>query len=123
MWSSVEVNVGVICACLPVLQPVIQRLFGNLSGGSKLSKFAIHTSRRKIDTHRSVAASTANTAPFRRLDEDVIGLPSRFVANDTWVSSGSISDAEGKGGHPTSATPLNAIRIERNVDLLDGPRS
>lgn len=81
MWSSVDVNVGIICACLPVLQPVIQRLFGNLLSGSKFSKYANHMSRQGHDTHNSAAASAASTAPFRRLDEDVIGPPPRVASN------------------------------------------
>jgi len=120
VWSSVEVNVGIICACLPVLQPVIQKLFGNVLGGSKHSKYTIHTSRQKNGTHISSAASVAGTAHFRRLDDDVINLPPKSAVHDTWVSAGSHSDGNEVF---TQAVPLNAIHVKRNVDLLNGPRS
>lgn len=123
MWSSVEVNIGILCACLPVLQPVIQKLFGNVLGSSKNFKYAIHTSRGEHGTHIRAPASAASTAPFRRLDEDVISLPPNSAISDTWVSAGSHSEGNGTVVGETQAVPLNAIHVKRNVDVLNRLRS
>lgn len=34
-WSSIEVNVAIICACLPTLKPLIIRIFPSLLGSTR----------------------------------------------------------------------------------------
>lgn len=34
IWSNVEISVGIICACLPVLRPLVQAVGRRLFGGS-----------------------------------------------------------------------------------------
>ncbi|PKX90720.1 putative integral membrane protein (Pth11) [Aspergillus novofumigatus IBT 16806] len=41
-WAMVEINVGIICACLPVLRPLVLRVFPRLAG-SKNSSGDKHT--------------------------------------------------------------------------------
>ncbi|GFF32528.1 hypothetical protein IFM58399_03242 [Aspergillus lentulus] len=41
-WAMVEINVGIICACLPVLRPLLLRIFPKLAG-SKNSSGDKHT--------------------------------------------------------------------------------
>ncbi|RAH48924.1 putative integral membrane protein (Pth11) [Aspergillus brunneoviolaceus CBS 621.78] len=36
-WAMVEINVGIICACLPVLRPLLLQLAPHIFGGSKVS--------------------------------------------------------------------------------------
>jgi len=36
IWSNAEVSVGIICACLPILRPLIQAASRNFFGESKL---------------------------------------------------------------------------------------
>ena len=118
LWSSVEVNVGIICACLPVMQPVIQKIFGNVLGRSRHSKYAMHPSRK---THISEAVNAVNTAPFRKLDEETVRLPPQSAVNDTWVSAGSDTGGYGEFEEDVRAIPLNAIHVQQNVDLTKGP--
>jgi hypothetical protein len=35
MWSTIEINVGIICACMPSLRVLLVRLFPNLLGTSQ----------------------------------------------------------------------------------------
>lgn len=37
MWSSVEVNVGIICACIPTLKPLLIRILPSFSDGNRQS--------------------------------------------------------------------------------------
>ncbi|PYH89193.1 hypothetical protein BO71DRAFT_390114 [Aspergillus ellipticus CBS 707.79] len=39
-WAMVEINVGIICACLPVLRPLLLQVFPQLLGSSKASSGA-----------------------------------------------------------------------------------
>lgn len=38
MWSAVEVHVGIICACVPGVKPLVAKIFPNLLGKIKLVK-------------------------------------------------------------------------------------
>jgi hypothetical protein len=37
-WSTIEVNVGIICACMPTMRLLLQRFFPNIIG-STLQKY------------------------------------------------------------------------------------
>ena len=38
LWSTVEINVGIICTCMPTLRLLLVRLFPALGGGSSYAK-------------------------------------------------------------------------------------
>ena len=38
-WSSIEVNVGITCACLPTMKPVLDRLFTKVHQNRQRSVF------------------------------------------------------------------------------------
>ncbi|KAL9109427.1 MAG: hypothetical protein Q9227_005934 [Pyrenula ochraceoflavens] len=54
-WSSVEINVGILCATLPSLRPLITRLFPRLLHGSSHARASPH----------AAAAAAAAAAPQR----------------------------------------------------------
>ncbi|KAJ4334626.1 hypothetical protein N0V95_009118 [Ascochyta clinopodiicola] len=41
-WSNIEVNVGIICACLPTLRVILVKIFPNIMGTTKASSQAYH---------------------------------------------------------------------------------
>ena len=41
-WSNIEVNVGIICACLPTLRVILVRMFPKIMGTTKASSQAYH---------------------------------------------------------------------------------
>jgi hypothetical protein len=41
-WSNIEVNVGIICACLPTLRVILVRMFPKIMGTTKGSSQAYH---------------------------------------------------------------------------------
>jgi hypothetical protein len=38
LWSTVEINVGIVCTCMPTLRLMLVRLFPALGGGSSYAK-------------------------------------------------------------------------------------
>lgn len=41
-WSNIEINVGIICACLPTIRVILVRLFPTIMGTTKASTQAYH---------------------------------------------------------------------------------
>lgn len=90
-WSTVEINVGIICACMPAIRVVLVRLFPRVLGTTRdntnqhYAKYGSHTgpSRRfgggskrlssKINADRSVITCT-QTFEVRHADNDEVGL-------------------------------------------------
>lgn len=118
IWSAVEVNVGITCGCLPVLQPVVQKLFG------KVLALTDHSGRYagKGDTSAARAVLRGGTkssqgssgdgsvvgGPFRRLDEDLVQVQVHPPSNSTWVSASTPVER---------AVQMNTIHVKRDVDL------
>lgn len=41
-WSTIEINVGIICACMPTLRVILMRIFPAIMGTTKASSQAHH---------------------------------------------------------------------------------
>lgn len=55
MWSAIEVNVGIICACVPGVKPLAARIFPNLLGRIQPGSFrgkslSSHENAQSVDT-------------------------------------------------------------------------
>jgi fucose permease len=77
MWSAVEVNVGIICACIPTLKPLIKRILpamltdhsGNTYGTEKTASSSSQVQHPELNTaqpHRldSIAESVPGIQPL-----------------------------------------------------------
>lgn len=73
MWSAVEVNVGIICACIPTLKPLVKRILPSMitdrtrsaSGTEKLGSFSSQLPRDSNgDQQPSVAESNTRLQPL-----------------------------------------------------------
>ena len=116
LWSTIEVGVGIICACLPTLQPVVQLIYGKLFGwmlDSSSSEHAKNSARPLQGTKFGHATSGNSIGGFRRLDEDFIGGRTNGTSNAIWASAGSTDDPakglEYKGGE-ISMKVVHALR-------------
>lgn len=69
IWSSVEICVGMICACLPVMAPLIPNLFGGQHG----PKESHDSSGVRLSNTSRVANDFANQK-FDRLEDDTADL-------------------------------------------------
>ena len=111
IWSAVEVNVGITCGCLPVLQPVVQRIFGSTFGTPHHSKYAVGESGRPLKGGAKSAQSSViggGGGGFRRLDEDVVQVQMHAPSNSTWVSASTPVERE---------VQMNTIHVQKDVDL------
>lgn len=100
MWSSVEVNVGIICACVPTLKPLIRRILPSMiadpirngtwktsSMGTQLQGSTIqHTSSSGVLVPAPTTAGKLNSMPGREMNMmDFLSTPE---------SNGAAPDAE-----------------------------
>lgn len=89
IWSVIEANAGIVCACLPMLRGPFVRLFGPVFGRSRKEtrpSGSFHLTWRSDKPHGSAAASSR-----RRGADDTIMNPERdseegFVVNETGVT-------------------------------------
>lgn len=72
IWSTIEGNIGVVCACLPTLGALVHPLLHGHAGSSSSAAYAPSQQRTARMPHRSLE--------FDRLDEEISGLfPKRGV--------------------------------------------
>ena len=64
IWSTIEGDIGVICACLPVLAPVVRYFTGRLNVTSS------HEAHSKRAFQRSRPLELEDLSNFDRLEED-----------------------------------------------------
>ncbi|KAG9689085.1 hypothetical protein KCU95_g2000, partial [Aureobasidium melanogenum] len=123
-WSAVEINLGVVVACVPTFGPLIKRFGQKVSRGSrsKVSKLA-NSSRRKTNETRSRVPAEGNRSwknPTVAEDEielwtstnRIVGGASRMQSSAT----GSDNDEEGKQSAPQSVDERQ-IRVQRDVTV------
>ncbi|KAG9676085.1 hypothetical protein KCU95_g16301, partial [Aureobasidium melanogenum] len=123
-WSAVEINLGVVVACVPTFGPLIKRFGQKVSRGSrsKVSKLA-NSSRRKTNETRS-RIPTERTRSWKgpTVAEDEIELwtsTNRIVGGASRMQSsatGSDNDEEGKQSAPQSVDERQ-IRVQRDVTI------
>lgn len=73
MWSAVEVHVGIICACVPGVKPLVAKIFPNLLGKTKLVKDVSRIPYGPGDAHwsgpRTQPPTPANSPTVTRFAE------------------------------------------------------
>lgn len=67
MWMSIEFNIGIICGCVPLIRPVVNRLFPNFLAGNK---------NRQISPENHVATIGGSGEPNRRVQRPIDSLES-----------------------------------------------
>ncbi|CAJ2501976.1 Uu.00g048290.m01.CDS01 [Anthostomella pinea] len=77
IWSNVEANLAIICACLPALRPIFSRIFPKLLGSVGGSSNNHWFGRRKTQTFndRGGYRSSHQMYPLSSVDEPAIILP------------------------------------------------
>jgi len=94
MWSAVEVNVGIICACVPTLKPLIKRILPSMI----------------TDRSRTESATEKDTSFLSQIAPDVINRPHhRLSSHDPTM-------------HPDSQPPAHQLdSIADPVPGVDAP--
>ncbi|KAI1442376.1 hypothetical protein F5Y02DRAFT_262375 [Annulohypoxylon stygium] len=57
MWTMIEMNVAIVCACLPMICPLIVKWFPKLMP-------ALHNSRERSDKHTPCSSSSSSSKPY-----------------------------------------------------------
>jgi hypothetical protein len=63
MWSAIECNTGIICACLPTLRPPVNSIWPRLLSTLSGSHSQRHTGNDKAPTYRNGTQTSAIEAP------------------------------------------------------------
>lgn len=84
-WSAMELNVGIICACVPALRPVISVVFPRLlsTSGKATSNPFTRTHQSNAYYQRNESAVELSHAPSARRDSEAL-------SHETEPSSGEI---------------------------------
>lgn len=64
LWSTVEINVGIICVCLPSVRLLLARLFPRIMGTTK--RYYASATGRSVSKRASKAPQLGNTVTSQR---------------------------------------------------------
>lgn len=111
MWSTVEVNVGIICACIPVLKPLLVRLaprffssLGSQAADDTISGRSMRYSKRKSATKLSSQVQRPRSGSFRPL-----------TSQSSVVGQGEAHNIElQEMGSPANPQPASGFFLPRN---------
>ncbi|OBW64038.1 MAG: DUF1604 domain protein [Aureobasidium pullulans] len=123
-WSAVEINLGVVVACVPTFGPLIKRFGQKVSRGSrsKVSKLANSSRRKTNETRSRVPAERIRSWKDPTVAEDEIELwtsTNRIVGGASRIQStatGSDNDEDGKQSAAQSVDERQ-IRVQRDVTV------
>ncbi|CAD0093745.1 unnamed protein product, partial [Aureobasidium mustum] len=123
-WSAVEINLGVVVACVPTFGPLIKRFGQKVSRGSrsKVSKLANSSRRKTNETRSRIPAERTRSWKGPTVAEDEIELwtsTNRIAGGASRIQSsatGSDNDEEGKQSAHQSIDERQ-IRVQRDVTV------
>jgi len=122
MWSAVEVNLGIVCACVPTLKPLISRILPALIDNSRVSSCfgSLYKSSNFATTGISSPApdTTGIQSPISPLPPALTtNNDSLFVSRDRFSSNATdwIYPARTATGDNTPGTPDSETRAPRIV--------
>lgn len=111
MWSVVEINIGIMCACVPALKPLVKRF---------LPKWVLDQTsvdRTNSGTSNDVAISTNRTAPTRHR-----GLPSPPLSPTTTKPPPVLGGADDADGGPIGMMDfLTTPDMNEMTDMFRSP--
>lgn len=140
LWSVVEVNVGLVCACLPSLKPAVQLLglgrlmssrYGTGPPSGHVHAPTIGTSDRIRSRKKSSAGGIfSSLAELTRRDGDssedsfqminrAHGTAETRIGPATSIES--LAERQGDGGNNEDKPPVTAISMKRDWSVLVEP--
>ncbi|CAG8961145.1 hypothetical protein HYFRA_00002688 [Hymenoscyphus fraxineus] len=109
MWSVIEVNVGIICACLQTLRPLMARVFPNLFASTNLGPRGYGNSNKIAS--RGGIQSGSNTREFEMERRSRIDMP---LPNKV-VTTANTSTENLRGGDDSEGE--NRIMVTKSIDV------
>ena len=104
IWSTLEGNIGIVCACCPVMAPLIRQCSGSRSPSADVS------ARSSLQPAFWRPRPSIHQKCFNRLEEDTGNLISGGL-NTVHIEKARKSTID------DSALELNTIHVTRNVDV------
>ncbi|THZ03652.1 hypothetical protein D6C95_03653 [Aureobasidium pullulans] len=123
-WSAVEINLGVVVACVPTFGPLVKRFGQKVSRGSrsKVSRLA-NSSRRKTNESRSrLPADMSRSWKGPTVAEDEIELwtsTNRIVGGASRIQSSATGSGDDDDGKQSASQSVHEqqIRVQRDVTV------
>lgn len=123
-WSAVEINLGVVVACVPTFGPLVKRFGQKVSRGSrsKVSRLA-NSSRRKTNESRSrLPADMTRSWKGPTVAEDEIELwtsTNRIVGGASRIQSSATGSGDDDDGKQSASQSVHEqqIRVQRDVTV------
>lgn len=114
VWSSIEPSIGIICACLPTIGPLIRRFLPKWFGGSSLkpsSRPAYGTDSRRPHSRNGgfYALHSRTKDPHKNKSDDELGL-----RND--IKSDHDHQPQDRSKDSMAFDSQNAIIVKRDIE-------
>lgn len=122
MWSAIEVNVGIMCACVPALKPLVTKLMPNMLKDTSISTAGVQrASLRLANVGDDVAP---DQAPSIRLDAGHPNAPANVQQMDAldFLTTPDMTDARRalpapEAGRPSTANTDGTFRFFDFVNM------
>ncbi|KAI5204328.1 hypothetical protein E4T38_04714 [Aureobasidium subglaciale] len=123
-WSAVEINLGVVVACVPTFGPLVKRWGQKVSRGSrsKVSKLAGSSRRKTNETRSRLPADMSRSWKGPTVAEDEIELwtsTNRIVGGASRMQSSAAASENDDDGKQSGSQSLHEqqIRVQRDVTV------
>lgn len=116
LWTNIEANIGLICACLPAMMPLIRLVRAKL--GSKASLLPVPSKSHSLSKMKWPRSRTSEHVPYT--DQDGVARFSGHVAplmSSSWVSMESLPENE--AARPLEEDwPLRRVHIRADLNVV-----
>jgi hypothetical protein len=115
MWSTIEINVGIICACMPAIRLLLLRTFPKIIGSTQDSSNQNNSGNKNSNSHnRSIIAANLNRRKASAVPEEGRSSEEGIVYSKGF-------DVQYSGGRNTPTPPgKTGSEVESaNVDRFD----
>ncbi|RFU25224.1 hypothetical protein B7463_g11110, partial [Scytalidium lignicola] len=118
VWSSVEPNIGIVCACLPTLYPLVRRYLPKWFPGSSVQAsshqiYGTGPSRLRSQNGEFYALNDHSNKSHNNKSDDEMGLTNEFRAAGRQVQGDGADD-----GHSTENNGMG-ITVKRDVTVTE----
>lgn len=129
MWSAVEVNIGIVCACIITLKPLVMKVFPTILESSR-GKHGSGGSSTRPESSRAEEKSASSFRPNKNIRAPYSNSShlDPFVSSSTAHSAdvervGQGADRLGPGGNANAEEEAqgHAAQLERDLSALVGP--
>ncbi|KAK1753711.1 hypothetical protein QBC47DRAFT_415470 [Echria macrotheca] len=129
LWSGIELDVGVICPCLPSFRLLLRRLSPSLMGTTSGSRYEMGTvgnttggggTHDRTGARKSGTATTATTATTTTPNDDALGYRAVITGGGEGTSSNKMSQDDGSHGDARSYCTSVTGLVEPDVWRRDG---